>query len=268
LRGDDTLNQVKAGKHPWIKNPIRFATEETIATELNTQVGSLGPVGLGIPLIVDYHARAVNLFTCGANQDDYHLTQVVWGRDCPEPDCFDLREVRVGDPSPDGLGVLQSCRGIEVGHVFQLGSRYAESMHAQVLNEHGKTQTLLMGCYGLGVSRIVAAAIEQHHDDKGIIWPASMAPFQVCLIPINAARSAEVKQVTEALYQQLLANGMDVLLDDRPERPGVLFSDHDLIGIPHRLVISERLLADGMIEYKARHETDSQFMALDKIADF
>jgi prolyl-tRNA synthetase len=260
LRGDDALNEIKAAKHPWIKSPLRFAT-------VTEHVGSLGPIGIKMPVIADYHARAMRSFICGANQDDMHIQYAVWGRDCPEPELFDLREVREGDPSPDGKGQLQACRGIEVGHVFQLGARYAHAMGAQVLNEHGKTQTLLMGCYGLGVSRMVAAAIEQHHDDKGIIWPQSMAPFQVCLIPINAARSEPVKQATEQLYQQLLKSGVDVLLDDRPERPGVLFSDHDLIGIPHRIVISERLLADQVVEYKARNQTDPQLIALNKVEE-
>ena len=267
LAGDDELNEIKASKHPLVKNPLRFASEEAILAALNTSIGSLGPVGLKIPLVVDYAARSLNAFICGANEDDYHLMHVVWGRDLPEPELFDLRTAREGDQSPDGLGILRACRGIEVGHVFQLGTKYAEAMHAQVLNEQGKTQTLTMGCYGLGVSRIVAAAIEQHHDDKGIIWPAAMAPFQVSLIPINAKRSESVRQSTETLYQQLLAHGIEVLLDDRDERPGVLFSDHDLIGIPHRLVISERLLADGVVEYKAREHKESQLLALNTVAE-
>jgi prolyl-tRNA synthetase len=260
LRGDDSLNDIKALKHPWIKHPLRFADHDAFERLHGFPMGFIGPIGLNIPTLVDYNARAVTSFVCGANEAGYHLANVVWGRDTPLPETYDLRQVRVGDKSPDGQGTLQSCRGIEVGHVFQLGARYAAAMNANVINEAGQAQTLLMGCYGLGVSRIVAAAIEQHHDDKGIRWPSSLAPFQFCIIPINAQRSEQVKTTAEALYQKLLSNGMDVLLDDRAERPGVLFADHDLIGIPHRIVISDRLLADGVIEYKARNQETAQLI--------
>jgi prolyl-tRNA synthetase len=269
LRGQDTLNEIKAAKHPWIKSPLRFADEATILRELGAPVGALGPVNLTIPVIVDHHARAMNTFVCGANKQDYHLQHVTWERDltsCNE--FYDLRQVIAGDRSPDGIGTLQSCRGIEVGHVFQLGSKYAAAMNATVLNETGQPQTLLMGCYGLGVSRIVAAAIEQHHDEKGILWPEALAPFKISLIPINLQRSDRVKATTEELYQHMLKQKIDVLLDDRNERPGVLFADHDLIGIPHRIVVSERLLQDGVVEYKARAHDEAKLIPLADIHVF
>ena len=268
LRGDDTLNEIKAAKHPWIKSPLQFADDQLIQKAIGASLGSIGPVGLTLPIVVDHHARAMTSFVCGANQTDYHLVNAAWGRDTPLPETYDLRQVRVGDPSPDGQGTLQTCRGIEVGHIFQLGAQYATAMNAEVMNETGQPQTLLMGCYGLGVSRVVAAAIEQHHDDKGIRWPSAIAPFQLSLIPINIQRSETVKKTTETLYQQLLALGVDVLLDDRNERPGVLFADHDLIGIPHRLVISERLLADGVLEYKSRCSDEQQLVPMAEILAF
>lgn len=268
LRGDDTLNEIKAAKHPWIKSPLQFADEQLIQKAIGASVGSIGPIGLTLPIVVDHHARAMTSFVCGANQTDYHLVNAAWGRDTSLPETYDLRQVRVGDPSPDGQGTLETCRGIEVGHVFQLGAQYAKAMNAEVMNETGQPQTLLMGCYGLGVSRVVAAAIEQHHDNKGILWPSAIAPFHLSLIPINIQRSETVKRTTETLYQQLLALGVDVLLDDRNERPGVLFADHDLIGIPHRLVISERLLADGVLEYKARCNDEAQLIPMATILAF
>lgn len=268
LRGQDTLNEIKAAKHPWVKSPLCFANDDVIQQTLNVTVGYIGPVGLNIPMIVDHHAHAMSSFVCGANKAHHHLKHVQWARDTQVTEQYDLRQVNVGDPSPDGQGTLNMCRGIEVGHVFQLGSKYAEAMKASVTNEAGQTQTLLMGCYGLGVSRIVAAAIEQHHDDKGIIWPESLAPFQLSLIPIGAQRSEDVKKTSETLYQQLIETGFDVLLDDRNERPGVLFADHELIGIPHRLVISDKLLAAGQIEYKARKDEESQLLPLSDIVAF
>ncbi|WP_028387713.1 proline--tRNA ligase [Legionella fairfieldensis] len=252
LRGDDELNEVKASKHPLVKSPLSFASELVILQTLKAPVGSLGPVGLTIPIVVDHHALALTSFICGANQPDKHYRNVVWERDAHYHDAYDLRNVKEGDPSPDGKGKLRLCRGIEVGHVFQLGDKYARAMNANVVNEHGQLQTMIMGCYGLGISRVVAAAIEQHHDERGIIWPQAIAPFQLVIIPINGHRSALVKDTADRLYQQLGTQGYEVLLDDRNERPGFLFADNDLIGIPHRLVISERHLAQKTVEYKAR----------------
>lgn len=268
LRGDDNLNTIRAEKHHLVKSPLQFASEALVVEALKAPFGSIGPVGLNIPVIVDNHARALSSFVCGANTADVHLVNVVWERDVKAPETFDLREVKAGDPSPDGHGTLHMCRGIEVGHIFQLGSKYAEAMKANVLNAHGKAQTLMMGCYGLGISRMVAAAIEQHHDERGMCLPAALAPFQIGIIPINAHRSARVKEAAESLYQALLAKGFDVLLDDRKERPGVLFADHDLIGIPHRLVIGERGLDDGTLEYKARCDAEAKHMPMDNIQDF
>lgn len=268
IRGDDTLNATRAAKHALVQSPLELADDELILKTLNAPIGFVGPVGLDIPILVDHHALAMDSFVCGANLKDTHLMHVTWGHDVQTYEAFDLREVKAGDESPDGQGTLQLCRGIEVGHIFQLGSKYAERMKATVLNAEGKAQTLLMGCYGLGISRMVAAAIEQHHDERGICLPLAMAPFQVGIIPINMHRSERVKEAAEALYQSLQAQGFDVLLDDRKERPGVLFADHDLIGIPHRLVIGERGLDAGTIEYKARCDQDAKQMPLDEIQDF
>ena len=207
-------------------------------------------------------------FTCGANRDDTHLTGVNWGRDCPLPPVADLRQVVAGDPSPDGCGRLQIKRGIEVGHIFQLGTKYSEAMNARVLDENGRHVTVTMGCYGIGVSRIVAAAIEQNHDDRGIIWPQSMAPFQLAIVPLNMHKSREVADCARALYDELLSMGVDVLLDDRNERPGVKFADMELIGIPHRLVIGDRALAAGNIEYRGRRDAQSQLVARSAVAQF
>ncbi|MBA3535750.1 MAG: proline--tRNA ligase [Tatlockia sp.] len=256
LRGDHDLNEIKASKHPLIKSPLHFADEQTILKSLKAPIGSLGPVGLSIPIIADHAALALTSFICGANQADKHFLHAAWQRDAQYQDAFDLRSVKEGDPSPDGKGQLRSCRGIEVGHVFQLGDKYAKAMNASVINEQGQSQTLTMGCYGLGISRVVAAAIEQHHDEHGILWPQAIAPFQIVIIPINIHRSSLVKEQAEALYEQLSASGYDVLLDDRNERPGVLFADADLIGIPHRFVIGERSLEQNIIEYKARDKTE------------
>ena len=268
LRGDDELNELKAAKHPLVKSPLQFVEEALILKQIGAPIGSLGPINLEIPVIVDHHALAMSSFVCGANQADHHLKNVVWDRDANYQDSFDLRNVKEGDPSPDGKGRLTSCRGIEVGHVFQLGDKYAHAMNAQVLNEEGQLQTMLMGCYGLGISRVVAAAIEQHHDANGIIWPQAIAPFQIVIIPINGHRSVEVKNKAEEIYQQLCAQGVDVLLDDRHERPGVLFADNDLIGIPHRLVIGERNLAQSLIEYKARQDEQATPIPLAELSDF
>lgn len=265
IRGDDTLNSTRADKHPQVKSPLKLADDELVLSTLKSPVGFIGPVGLDIPIIVDHYALAMDAFVCGANTKDVHLINAAWGRDVKTYEAYDLREVKAGDKSPDGQGTLKLCRGIEVGHIFQLGSKYAEAMKATVLNQAGKAQTLTMGCYGLGLSRMVAAAIEQHHDERGIALPEAMAPFQVGIIPINAHRSERVKAAAEKLYQTLLSEGFDVLLDDRKERPGVLFADHDLIGIPHRLVIGERGLDAGTIEYKARQADKAEEIPLDKV---
>ncbi len=262
LRGDDELNEVKAAKHPWVESPITFVDEKTILSELKAPIGSLGPIGLDIPIIADHHTLAMNSFVCGANQADKHYTDATWERDAQYHEAFDLRNVKEGDPSPDGKGKLRTCRGIEVGHIFQLGDKYAKAMGAQVINEEGNLQTLIMGCYGLGITRVVAAAIEQHHDDKGIIWPDSIAPFQLVIVPINAHRDETVKAASEKIYNELKDLGFDVLLDDRNERPGVLFADNELIGIPHRIVVSERHLQQGLLEYKARKSDEIQLIPI------
>lgn len=268
LRGDDELNEVKAIKHPLIASPLQFIDEKDILNALKAPTGSLGPVHLNIPIIADHNAAAMEAFVCGANIADKHYINAAWGRDASYLEAFDLRNVKVNDPSPDGQGLLQTCRGIEVGHIFQLGGKYAEAMNATVLNEEGKLQTMLMGCYGIGVSRIVAAAIEQNNDAQGIIWPASIAPFQLVIIPIGGQRSPAVKEKSEALYHQLSDLGVEVLLDDRNERPGILFADNDLMGIPHRLVVSDRNLEQACVEYKSRVSGEAQQVSLDTINTF
>jgi prolyl-tRNA synthetase len=268
VRGDHQLNAVKAEKIPGVACPLQMATDEQVRAACGAGFGSIGPVNLGIPVIVDRSAAHLSDFTCGANRDDVHLTGVNWVRDCPLQQIHDLREVVEGDPSPDGQGQLQIKRGIEVGHIFQLGTKYSEAMDARVLDKNGKNVTMTMGCYGIGVSRIVASAIEQNHDDSGIIWPASMAPFQLAIVPLNMQKSEAVASCAEALYEQLQAAGVEVLLDDRNERPGVKFADMELIGIPHRIVIGDRALAEDQIEYKGRQDADSQLIARDKILDF
>ena len=265
LRGDDALNEIKAAKHPLIKSPLRFADEAAILTALGVPLGSIGPVNLGIPVIIDANARALASFVCGANEDGQHLINVAWLRDVQATEVYDLRNVKEGDISPDGKGTLHACRGIEVGHIFQLGDKYEAAMNAAVVNEEGLLQTMIMGTYGLGISRVVAAAIEQHHDEKGILWPQAIAPFQCVIIPINAHRSPDVKNAADALYTRFMEAGIDVLLDDRNERPGVLFADNDLIGIPHRFVVGERHLGNGMIEYKARVCDESMLLPMDDV---
>ena len=252
LRGNHELNDIKAEKHPLIATPLTFATPEQVTEACGANIGSIGPVGLTIPVIVDRAAAHIADFVCGANQNEQHLSGVNWSRDLPEPETADLRNVVAGDASPDGKGVLNIVRGIEVGHIFQLGDNYSEKLNANVLAESGKSQILTMGCYGIGVSRVVAAAIEQNHDDRGIIWPLALAPFQVVLVPINAHKSARLREAAEAMYQTLVKAGFDILLDDRGQRPGVAFADMDLIGIPHRLILGERGLDEGNVEYKRR----------------
>ena len=258
LRGDHDLNTVKAEKLDAIATPLQFASDEQIRTAAGCSAGSLGPAGLSIPVIVDHSAAQLADFVCGANEDGKHLTGVNWVRDLPAPDCADLRNVVDGDASPDGKGTLSIARGIEVGHIFQLGTKYSEAMGATVLNEQGKEETMTMGCYGIGVSRIVAAAIEQNNDDKGMIWPTAIAPFQVALLPMNMKKSQRVREATEELYRKLQTAGIDVLLDDRPVRPGVMFSDMELIGIPHRIVVGEKNLDQDLLEYKARRGDSNQ----------
>lgn len=268
LRGDDELNELKAEKHPLVQSPLRFAEEDEIKAAIGSGLGSIGPVKITIPVIVDYQARAMPSFVCGANQEGKHYLHAVWERDAPIDNVFDLRNVKEGDPSPDGQGVLKACRGIEVGHIFQLGNKYAKAMNASVLNEQGSAVAMEMGCYGIGVSRIVAAAIEQSHDDRGIIWPQAIAPFQVVIIPLNGHRSEAVTEKAEQLYQHFSDSGIEVLLDDRKDRAGVLFADADLMGIPHRLVISDRNLNEQLVEYKARAAEENQFIPVDEVIDF
>ncbi len=268
LRGDHQLNEIKAGHLKQVYAPLNLATDEDIRARLNCSSGSIGPVGLDIPIIVDRTASVMANFTCGANKDGYHLQQVNWDRDAHYDLIADIRNVEEGDPSPDNMGTLEIKRGIEVGHIFQLGTKYSESMSATVLDEKGKSVPLAMGCYGIGVSRTVAAAIEQNHDERGIIWPLAIAPFHLALVPINYHRSERVQQACEQLYQELTTLGVEVLFDDRKERPGVMFNDMELIGIPHRLVIGERAMDNNEIEYKGRTDEASENIPLDSVVDF
>ncbi|MBB3062768.1 proline--tRNA ligase [Microbulbifer rhizosphaerae] len=262
LRGDHALNELKAEKLPGVAGPLQFAPEARIAEELGCGVGSLGPVGMKIETIVDRSAAHLADFICGANRDDYHYTGVNWGRDVELGRIEDLRNVVAGDPSPDGRGQLEIKRGIEVGHIFQLGDKYSRAMNATVLDENGKEQVLVMGCYGIGVSRIVAAAIEQNHDDAGIIWPDAIAPFQLAIVPINMHKSDVVREKCEHLYESLRDKGVDVLLMDEPKaRLGAMLADVELLGIPHRIVIGDRGLEKGVVEYKGRRDAESQEFA-------
>ncbi len=262
LRGDHELNELKAAKLDAIASPLQFADPKDIQKKLNCQIGSIGPVGLSIPYIIDRDAAVLSDFVCGANEDDKHYQYVNWERDAALAEIADLRKVKPGDLSPDGKGSLQFTHGIEVGHIFQLGDKYSKLLNATVLDENGKSVAMMMGCYGIGVSRIVAAAIEQHHDEKGIIWPEAITPFQISLIPINLHNSYRLSEVCEKLYLELTSAGFEVLFDDRKERPGVLFADSDLIGIPHRLVISEKGLDTETIEYKARTSSETINLSL------
>ncbi len=261
LRGDHQLNAIKAEKLPGIASPLQMAEEAQVKAICGAGFGSLGPVGMTIPVIVDRCAAHLADFSCGANRPEFHLTGGNWERDCPLERVEDIRDVVEGDPSPDGVGTLQIKRGIEVGHIFQLGTKYSEAMNARVLDEQGRNVTLWMGCYGIGVSRIVASAIEQNHDEHGILWPASMAPFELVIVPLNMQKSETVAECALTLYQQLQDAGVDVLLDDRNERPGVKFADMELIGIPHRVVIGDRALADNQVEYRDRRESESQLLS-------
>ena len=266
LRGDHQLNEVKAGKLLQLAQPLRFAADAQIRAATGCNAGSLGPVGLNVTLIADRAVATMSDFICGANEDGYHLTGVNFGRDLPEPkQLADLRNVVEGDDSPDGKGKLELCRGIEVGHIFQLRTKYSEAMKATFLDDSGKEQVMEMGCYGIGVSRIVAAAIEQGHDAHGIVFPPAIAPFQLAIVPIGINRSELVKETVEKLYAELMASGIEVLLDDRDERPGVMFADLELIGIPHRIVIGERGLKDGNVEYQGRRDEKATAIPLQNI---
>jgi prolyl-tRNA synthetase len=265
VRGDHSLNEVKLGKVSGMAD-FRFATEAEIRAAFNCPPGFLGPVGLDraqIRVIADHSVAALSDFVCGANKPKFHTAGVNWGRDLPEPDVVaDIRNVVVGDTSPDGQGALELCRGIEVGHIFKLGDKYSEALGAQFLDEQGQRRAFVMGCYGIGVSRIVGAAIEQGHDARGIIFPPALAPFDLVIVPMGYHRNAEVKSAADALYAELLAAGVDVALDDRDERPGVMFADMELIGIPHRVVVSERGLKEAQLEYRARTDSEASFMPL------
>ncbi len=270
VRGDHTLNEVKASKVEGL-GPFRFASESEIRKFLKCEAGYIGPVGASkeVRVVADRTVAAMSDFVCGANETGFHLTGVNWGRDLPEPAVVaDIRNVVAGDPSPDGKGKLEIVRGIEVGHIFQLRTKYSEAMKAVYLDEKGASQPMEMGCYGIGVTRIVAAAIEQNHDERGIVFPAPIAPFEVALVPIGYHKSAAVREAADRLYGELAAAGIDVLMDDRDERPGVLFADMDLIGIPHRVVLSERGLAAGNIEYKGRRDAKPQDIPSKEIAPF
>jgi prolyl-tRNA synthetase len=258
IRGDHELNAVKAQNLPAVASPLRMAAADKIAEALGSEVGFLGPVGLRCPVIVDHAALAMADFVCGANVRDAHLTGVNWGRDLPEPAAADLRNVVEGDPSPSGKGALSIARGIEVGHVFKLGRKYSEALDATVLDAQGTKVTMLMGCYGIGVTRVVAAAIEQNNDERGIIWTDAIAPFDVVLVPMNYQKSSRVREASDALYRELTEAGLDVLLDDRDARPGVKFADAELYGIPHRIVVGERGLDAGRLEYRHRRAADSE----------
>jgi len=268
VRGDHELNEIKAEKLPGIASPLCFATDEEINKAINAGPGSLGPVNLPIPCIVDRSVAVMSDFSAGANINGKHYFGINWERDIALPEVADIRNVIDGDPSPDGKGTLSIKRGIEVGHIFQLGTKYSEALNATVLDDKGKATIMTMGCYGIGVSRVVASAIEQNHDDKGIIWPESIAPFQVVIIPMNMHKSDTLKPVAEKLYNELLEKNIDVLFDDRKERAGIMFADMELIGIPHRIVIGDRGLEKGMVEYKGRRDDDNSEIALDEIVEF
>ena len=268
LRGDHDVNELKAEKHPLIASPFAMADEEAIKAAIGCGVGSIGPVGLELPIIVDRSAAALADFVCGANTDDVHYTGANWLRDVPEYEVFDLRNIQAGDPSPCGQGTIEIKRGIEVGHIFQLGNKYSQAMNCGVLTETGKHETLTMGCYGIGVSRIMAAAIEQNHDKYGIKWPDAIAPFTIAIIPMNMHKSHRIKEVAEKLYEECLALGVEVLFDDRKERPGVMFNDMELIGVPHSIVIGERNLDNQEVEYKNRRTGEKKMVNIADLSEF
>ncbi len=267
VRGDRTLNSLKAEKLKQVASPLEFADDKDIRKVIGAGPGSLGPVGLSLPVIADHEVALMSDFTAGANSDDQHFFGINWERDLESPVTADIRTAVEGDESPDGKGHLQMARGIEVGHIFQLGTGYAESMNAVVLGEDGKSHVMHMGCYGIGVSRIVAAAIEQNHDESGICWPEPIAPFQIALLPMNAKKSHRVREAADKLYAELIQAGVDVFYDDRNLRPGVMFNDMELIGIPHRVVIGERGLDAGALEYRRRTDTENSEIPLDGAVD-
>jgi prolyl-tRNA synthetase len=268
VRGDHELNEVKASKIPGMAES-RFATEAEIKQACNAPAGYLGPVGVSaaVTVVADRTVANMSDFICGANEAGHHLVGVNWARDLPEPLVLDIRNAVVGDPSPDGKGVVDICRGIEVGHVFQLGTRYSEAMGCTYLDQQGKAQPMVMGCYGIGVTRLLGAAIEQGHDERGIIWPISMAPFEVVICPMNYDRSEGVKVAADQLHDELMSAGIDVILDDRGERPGAMFADWELIGAPFRIVIGDRGLADAQVEFKGRTDAESQNIPLTEIKE-
>ena len=269
LRGDHELNKIKAEKIEGVASPLEFAAEEDILRSCHCKPGSIGPIGLTIPIIADRSVMLMSDFVCGANEDGKHFQGINWERDLPIPEhVVDIRTVVEGDPSPDGNGEITLARGIEVGHIFQLGTKYSASMKAGVINEGGKNQIMLMGCYGIGISRVVAAAIEQNHDDKGIIWPSNLAPFQVALCPMNMHKSERLKVAAEQLYQDLQAAGFEVLFDDRKVRAGFMFSDMELIGIPHCIIVGDRGLDAGTVEYKSRIAKENEEILLVDIVAF
>ncbi|HAY95348.1 proline--tRNA ligase [Shewanella oncorhynchi] len=268
VRGDHELNEVKADKLDLVASPLEMAPEALIRDAIGAGPGSLGPIGLKIPIVIDHSVSVMSDFAAGANVDDKHYFGINWERDLPTAQVADIRNVVEGEPTPDGSGTYAMARGIEVGHIFQLGTNYSKSMNATVLDENGKSQVLLMGCYGVGVSRIVAAAIEQNFDDRGIIWPEAIAPFSVGILPMNMHKSHRVTDIAEQLYKDLNEAGIEVLLDDRKERPGVMFADMELIGIPHTVVIGDRNIDAGVFEYKNRRTGEKQDIPFDQLLDF
>jgi prolyl-tRNA synthetase len=267
VRGDHDLNEIKAEKCSVVKAPLVFATAEQLVDIVGASAGSLGPIGLKVPVIIDRSVAIMSDFGAGANIDDKHYFGINWERDLATPEIADLRNVQEGDPSPCGKGSLSIKRGIEVGHVFQLGLKYSQAMNATVLDDNGKAQNMHMGCYGIGVTRVVAAAIEQNNDENGIIWPKNLAPFDIALVPLNYDKSDDVKTTTDQLYNELIAAGVDVFLDDRKERPGVKFADMELMGMPHRVVISDRGIKAGTFEYKGRTDAEKQDISIENVCD-
>ena len=267
VRGDHSLNEIKAERLDAVASPLTFASEEEVRSAIGAGPGSLGPVNLDLPCIADQDVAILSDFAAGANVENKHYFGINWGRDVELSEFADLRNAIEGDPSPDGKGVLQLARGIEVGHIFQLGTKYSEALNAVVLGEDGKSKFVTMGSYGIGVSRIVAAAIEQNHDEKGICWPKPLAPFQLALLPMNAKKSHRVREYADQVYQELMDAGVDVFYDDRNLRPGVMFNDMELIGIPFRLVIGERGLDEGQLEFKARTAEENESIPMEGLIE-
>ncbi len=267
LRGDHELNEIKAQKLDGVRNPLTFAAPEAITRAFGAEPGSLGPVGFQGRVIMDRSVAAMADFVIGANETDFHMTGANIGRDFPEAEVQDLRNVVAGDPAPDGKGTLQLCRGIEVGHIFQLRTKYSEALGCRFLDENGREQVMEMGCYGIGVTRILGAAIEQNWDERGIIWPTAIAPFEVVICPVGMAKSDEVRERADAIYRELVASGIDVILDDRGERPGVMFADWELIGVPHRITVGDRGLKEGVVEYALRRGGEVERLPVDEVAE-